>query len=307
MFVGLLGFLKFLPFRGQSNKSIKVTNLNSSYYWMSVDVLAAMGYDVSRLPPRRFFDKKIFVIDFDGDAMANQSSALSQEVTAILCAALPDRDEVLVRVTSAGGVVHGYGYAASQIERFRSAGLYTTVAVDKIAASGGYMMACVADKIISAPFAIVGSIGVVAEFPNFNKLMTNLGVDYKQYTAGEFKRTISSMAPITPEGETKFVSDLKDTHNLFKNHVSRYRPNMNIDTIATGEHWYGTQALENGLVDEIKTSDQWIIEKTGNAEVLKISYIPTRSWSDRFKVGATAIFEGLVVKALTIFSQVRLS
>jgi serine protease SohB len=230
---------------------------------------------------------------------------LSQEITAILAAINPESDEVLVRVESAGGAVHSYGYASSQIARLKKAGIRTTVAVDRIAASGGYMMACVADRIISSPFAIVGSIGVVAELPNFNKLITDMGVEYKQYTAGEFKRTISTWAPITEEGETKFIHDLNETYDLFKHHVSTHRPDMDIDSLATGEHWYGTQAFDRGLVDEIKTSDEWILERITEAEVLKVVYMADKPWGERVRGAVVATIEGVFSRMLTMWTHMR--
>lgn len=287
------------------SKFISVINMNDVYLQTTADIANALGSDVIPNPSRSRNARKIFVIDFKGDVFAQQSHGLSQEITAVLAAIDPDRDEVLVRVESAGGAVHSYGYASSQIARLKKAGIRTTVSVDRIAASGGYMMACVADKIISAPFAIVGSIGVVAELPNFNKLITDLGVEYKQYTAGEFKRTISTWAPITEEGENKFVHDLNETYDLFKSHVAMHRPDMDIDSLATGEHWYGTQAFDRGLVDEIKTSDEWIIERIRDAEVLKIVYMADKSWGERVRGAVVATIEGVFSRVLTMWTHMR--
>lgn len=287
------------------SRFISVINMNDVYLQTTADIANALGMDLAPNPNRKRSSSKVFVIDFKGDVFAKQAHGLSQEVTAVLAAIDPKNDEVLVRVESAGGAVHSYGYAASQIDRLKKAGIRTTISVDRIAASGGYMMACVADRIISAPFAIVGSIGVVAELPNFNKMITNLGIDYKQYTAGEFKRTISTWAPITEEGEQKFVHDLHETYDLFKRHVVDHRPSMNIDALATGEHWYGTQALDRGLVDEIKTSDEWLLEKMLSCEVLKVAYMADKPWGERMKGAVVATFEGLFYKALSIWTHMR--
>lgn len=252
-------------------KFISVTNLNDTYIQTINEMKVALGGKADKFYRKRN-PKKIYILDFDGDVMASRAHALSQEITTIIYNACHG-DQVLVRLTSPGGAAHAYGYAASQLERLKKAGIPLIVSVDKVAASGGYMMACVADKVISAPFAIVGSIGVVAEFPNFNKLLKNLGIDYKQYTAGEFKRTVSSMGPLTDKGEKKFQEDLDEMHQLFKNHIIKHRPNLDLNKVATGEHWHGLTALEHGLVDEIKTSEEFLVEQLDSAELLKVTYV----------------------------------
>ena len=215
--------------------------------------------------------KKLFIIDFDGDMHASQTESLREEISAIISIAKPD-DQVLINLESPGGVVHGYGLAASQIARLKAAKLHTTVAVDKVAASGGYMMACVADKIIAAPFAIIGSIGVVAQLPNINKLLKKNNIDIEQHTAGEFKRTLTVMGENTEEGRTKFKQELEETHVLFKEFVSEYREDLDIAKVATGEHWYGKQAIELGLVDEIQTSDDFILNHLADKAMYKVEY-----------------------------------
>lgn len=203
---------------------------------------------------------RTYVLNFNGDLHADEVESLRHEVTAVLQVAQPD-DEVLIRLESQGGVVHGYGLAASQLRRIKERGIKLTACVDKVAASGGYMMACVADKIIAAPFAIVGSIGVLAQIPNFNRLIRKYDVDYKEYTAGDFKRTVSILGEITKKGEEHFVSRLEDTHSLFKQHVLQCRPQLQIEKVATGDHWYGSEAVALGLIDEIRTSDDYLMSK----------------------------------------------
>lgn len=224
---------------------------------------------------------KAFVIQFlDGDIKASQVEQFRQEVTSILLVAKPE-DEVIVCVESPGGAVHGYGLAASQIDRFKKAGLKVTVCVDKIAASGGYMMACVADHIVSAPFAIIGSIGVVAQVPNFNKLLKKYDVDYKEYTAGDYKRTVSLFGEITEKGEKKFNEQLESTHTLFKSFVQKYRPQMDLSKVATGEYWFGEDALKLGLVDTLGTSDDFIMTKTKTHKVVKLTIEKKQKFSDK--------------------------
>ena len=213
----------------------------------------------------------VYVLDFKGDISASETTALREEISAIINVAKAD-DEVLLRLESPGGVVHGYGLAASQLARLKPKGIKLTVAVDKVAASGGYMMACVADKIVSAPFAIIGSIGVVAQIPNIHRLLKKHDVDVDVMTAGEFKRTVTVLGENTEKGKQKFQQELEETHQLFKQFVSQNRPCIDIDKIATGEHWFGQQAIDLKLVDEISTSDDLILEKMKEKHVVSVKY-----------------------------------
>ena len=215
--------------------------------------------------------KNIFVIKFDGDIKATAVSSLSEEITAILNVATPN-DEVVVKIESAGGVVHGYGLAAAQLMRIRAKQIPLTVTIDKVAASGGYMMACVANKILAAPFAIIGSIGVVVQLPNFHRLLKDKHIDYELHTAGEFKRTITVFGENTEEGREKLQHELEDIHTLFKNLIHTHRQKIDINKVATGEHWLGQQALTLDLIDEIKTSDDYLLEKSQNARLIEVSY-----------------------------------
>lgn len=214
---------------------------------------------------------RLFVVEFDGDMQASQSESLAKEMTAVLQIATP-QDEVLIRLESPGGVVHGYGLAASQLARVRDKGIPLTVAVDKVAASGGYMMACLADKIIAAPFAILGSIGVLAQVPNFHRLLKKHDIDYDIYTAGEYKRTVTIFGEPSEKGQQKFKEELEETHVLFKAHVSEFRPQVDIQQIATGEHWYGRQAIDLQLVDELVTSEDYLLQKSASADIFQVSY-----------------------------------
>ena len=213
----------------------------------------------------------VYVLDFKGDISASETTALREEISAIINVAKAD-DEVLLRLESPGGVVHGYGLAASQLARLKPKGIKLTVAVDKVAASGGYMMACVADKIVSASFAVIGSIGVVAQIPNVHRLLKKYDVDVDVMTAGEFKRTVTVLGENTEKGKQKFQQELEETHQLFKQFVSQNRPCIDIDKIATGEHWFGQQAIDLKLVDEISTSDDLILEKMKEKHVVSVKY-----------------------------------
>ena len=212
---------------------------------------------------------RVFICEFEGDIKASQVEQLRREITAILLVASID-DEVIVILNSAGGTIHGYGLAASQLSRIRDKGIALTVCVDSIAASGGYMMACVADKLSAAPFAIVGSIGVIAQIPNFNKVLKEKNIEYEQITAGEHKRTLTMFGENTLEGRTKFQSEIDEAHELFKEFVMKFRPNLDVDKIATGEHWFATKARELGLVDDIATSDEVIMQRVLSHNVYKI-------------------------------------
>ncbi|NJN48183.1 MAG: protease SohB, partial [Candidatus Competibacteraceae bacterium] len=182
------------------------------------------------------------------------------------------RDEVVVRLESAGGLVHAYGLAASQLARIKERKIGLTVAVDKVAASGGYLMACVADRIMTAPFAVVGSIGVVSQLPNFNRLLKKHDIDFELLTAGEYKRTMTLFGENTDKARLKFQEELEETHRLFKEFLRTYRSQLDLDRVATGEHWYGTQALELKLVDELRTSDDFLLEASKDAALYEVTY-----------------------------------
>lgn len=238
---------------------------------------------------------KLFVLDFNGDIQASQTESLREEISAVISIAKPN-DEVLINLESPGGMVHGYGLAASQISRLKDAKIHTTVAVDKVAASGGYMMACVADKIISAPFAVIGSIGVVAQLPNINKLLKKNDIEVEQHTAGEYKRTLTVIGENTEEGRTKFKQELEETHVLFKNFVSEYRSDLDIEKVATGETWYGKQALDIGLVDQIQTSDDFILQQLDSKTLFKIEYKIKKNVAEKLGIASATVLSNLWTK-----------
>jgi serine protease SohB len=223
---------------------------------------------------------RVFVLDFVGDIKANAVHSLREEVSSLLMIATP-KDEVIVRVESPGGMVHGYGLAASQLLRIREKGVPLVVSVDKVAASGGYLMACTAHRIISAPFAIVGSIGVVAQVPNFHKLLKKNQIEYNEYTAGEYKRTVSMFGEITTAGEAKFKDQLEQTHHLFKGFVLKHRPQLKIEDVATGEYWYGEQAIALGLVDHIQTSDDYLLSRKDSHEIVRVATLHKKKLTEK--------------------------
>ena len=216
--------------------------------------------------------RRVYVVNFEGNIAASAVDNLREEITAILSVA-NKKDEIVVRLESSGGMVHSYGLASSQLDRIKKAKLKLTICVDKVAASGGYMMACVGDKIIAAPFAIVGSIGVVAQMPNFNKLLKKHDIDFELLTAGEHKRTLTLFGKNTDKGREKFIEELNETHELFKEYVSKRRPNVEINKIASGEIWFGSRARELSLVDEISTSDEYICSCFNSAKVFEIKFV----------------------------------
>ena len=224
--------------------------------------------------------RRVFVLNFHGDLRAAAVASLREEVTAVLTVAQPE-DEVMVRLESTGGLVHSYGLAAAQLLRIRDRRVKLTVAVDKVAASGGYLMACVADRIIAAPFAILGSIGVIAQLPNFNRLLKKHDIDYEQFMAGEFKRTVTLFGENTDKGRHKFQEEIEATHVLFKEFVKMHRPQLDLDQVATGEYWYGTQALTRRLADELRTSDDYLLDASAGAELYEVTYTGRKPWLAR--------------------------
>lgn len=235
-------------------------------------------------------ERRAWVIDFKGDIQASEVRSLSESVTAVLGAAR-EGDTVLLRLESPGGTVPGYGLAASQLQRLRDGGLTLWACVDKVAASGGYMMACVADRIHAAPFAIVGSIGVVAQIPNVHRLLRKHDIDVEMHTAGEYKRTLTVLGENTKAGREKFREHLEGTHQLFKQHVAAARPTLDIDSVADGDHWYGHQAIEKGLVDELTTSDDVLLKLCADHQVLRVSYEVPKTLSRRLNLGVVSLLE----------------
>ncbi|AZT84009.1 protease SohB [Marinobacter sp. NP-4(2019)] len=250
--------------------------------------------------------KRVFVLDFDGDIKASDTDPLRRAVTAVLSVANPATDEVVIRLESGGGLVHSYGLAAAQLDRIRSKGLHLTACVDKVAASGGYMMACVADRIVASPFAILGSIGVVAQLPNFHRFLKKNDVDFEVLTAGEHKRTLTVFGENTDKGRQKFLEDLEDTHVLFKEYVSERRPGLDISAVANGDIWFGRRALDVNLVDEIKTSDEYLIEACESADVISVTYQRKRTLPEKLGLATSAALEHTVWKVLSAFRNQKI-
>ncbi|MBK1871649.1 protease SohB [Marinobacter sp. 1-3A] len=249
---------------------------------------------------------RIFVLDFDGDIKASDTDPLRRAISAVLSVAEPGKDEVVIRLESGGGLVHSYGLAAAQLDRIRSKGIHLTACVDKVAASGGYMMACVADRIIASPFAILGSIGVVAQLPNFHRLLKKNNVDFEILTAGEHKRTMTIFGENTDKGRQKFLADLEDTHDLFKDYVSERRPELDIAAVATGDIWFGKRALDVKLIDEIKTSDEYLIEACDRADVVSVSFERKRTLPEKLGLATSSALEHTVWKVLSAFRNQKI-
>lgn len=234
--------------------------------------------------------KRVYVLSFDGDIEASEVEPLRQEISAILTMAEP-QDEVVLKLESPGGLVHEYGLASSQLERIKRQQIPLTICVDRVAASGGYMMACLADRLMAAPFAVLGSVGVVAQLPNFNRLLKKHDVDYDIYTAGEFKRTVTMFGENTEKGREKFIEELEDTHLMFKQFVSEARPQLDVDKISTGEAWFGKKALELKLVDELMTSDEYLTQACETADVFSVRYELRKTLQDRISELTSSVVE----------------
>ena len=246
-----------------------------------------------KMPPAENKRGRVFVLDFDGDVRASAVDNLRKEISAVLQVAEAN-DEIVVRLESPGGMVHSYGLAASQLRRITSQGVHLTVCVDQVAASGGYMMACIAEKILAAPFAVVGSIGVVAQIPNFHRLLKKNDIDIELLTAGEYKRTLTMFGQNTDSDRAKFQEELEDTHTLFKDFVRDNRRGLDISKVATGEHWYGLRAMDLGLIDELMTSDEYLLRRSKDAEVFEVSWQIRRTLAERLGLAT----EGAMVRVL---------
>jgi serine protease SohB len=224
--------------------------------------------------------QRVFVLDFKGDIRASGVSHLREEISAVASVATK-HDEVVLRLENQGGAVHEHGLAASQLLRLKNRGIPLTVIIDKVAASGGYLMACIADRVIAAPFAVIGSIGVIAQIPNFSRALEDRGVDFEMVTAGKYKRTVTMFGKNTDEDRAKLREELEEVHTLFKDLVAEQRPSLDIEAVATGEHWYGSRARELGLVDELGSSDDYLLQATDRADVFHVEFRGKQSLQER--------------------------
>ena len=282
--ISVIVLISFVAASKKSNTSegLEIENLNEKYKGLSDSLnKAVMEKDewkkkqksekaiAKKNKKKKTRKPKAYILDFIGDIKASAVPSLREEVTAILDIAKRN-DQIVLRLDNHGGVVHEHGLAASQLARIRQKKIHLTVVVDKVAASGGYLMASVANKIYAAPFAILGSIGVIAQLPNFNRLLDNYGVDFEQITAGQYKRNVTMFGKNTDEDREKLKNQLEEIHELFKSSVNEYRPQLDLERVATGEHWYGSKALELGLIDEIKTSDELLIEMAKKYEIFSV-------------------------------------
>lgn len=238
---------------------------------------------------------RLYVMDFDGDIRASEVEKLRREITAVLTTATAE-DEIVLRLESGGGMVTSYGLAASQLDRIRSKNIPLTICVDKVAASGGYMMACVADKLVAAPFAVLGSIGVVAQIPNFHRLLKQMNIDFEMLTAGKYKRTLTVFGENTDEGREKFVEDIERIHGQFKEYVNTRRESLDIEKVATGEIWSGQDTLDLSLADELATSDEYLINACDERDVLMISYREKKNLMERFSFAVQSTIDGVLLK-----------
>ena len=239
--------------------------------------------------------KRLYVLNFEGDLKASAVDNLREEISAVLPQIVAG-DEMLVKVESPGGLVHSYGLAASQLRRIRDAQVPLTIAVDKVAASGGYMMACVANQIVAAPFAVLGSIGVLAQLPNFHRLLQKNNIDFELFTAGEYKRTVTMFGENTDKGREKFLEDIEETHELFKDFVSSNRPALDMARVATGEVWYGSKALEVGLVDALQTSDAFVQQRLPDWDVFEVKFVHKKNWQEKLGLAAEGALEKAFLK-----------
>ncbi len=238
--------------------------------------------------------KRVFVLNFVGDIKASACDSLREEITAVLTMARTS-DEIVVKVESGGGMVHSYGLASSQLTRITNKSIPLTVCVDKVAASGGYMMACVANKIVAAPFAILGSIGVLAQLPNFHRLLKKNDIDFEMFTAGEYKRTVTMFGENTEKGRAKFVEELEDTHILFKDFVSEHRPQVDIAQVATGEVWFGKRALDVKLIDDLQTSDEYLFAQAEAADIFEVSFTHKKTLPEKLGFAAQGAVDRLLM------------
>ena len=179
--------------------------------------------------------------------------------------------EIVVCIESPGGVVQDFGLAADQLKRLKEVGmarndLLLTVCVDKIAASGGYMMACQASpgQLIAAPFSVIGSIGVLREVTNIHDVLEKYGVRPLLLKAGNAKVPLTQTTKVTEESIAIVQKNLDKVHEAFRELVSDARGESiseNFEDVTNGDIFLGKDAAELGLIDRVMTSDEYISEK----------------------------------------------
>ena len=249
-------------------------------------------------------DDAVYVLNFNGDIQASEVSKLKHEINAILLSDTKCK-EVVIKVESGGGSAYAYGLCAAELKRLVDNKIKLTVCIDKVAASGGYLMSCVASKIIAAPWAIVGSIGVIAQLPNFHRLLKKNSIDFEMHTAGEFKRTLTTLGENTEDGRKKFKSELEDLHLIFKDFVKEQRPQVDTKVVATGEVWQGDKAIEVGLIDELGTSDDYLVGLSKKLKLYEIEYVEKKNLSERFAFSTQLLIEKSILKIYDIVNRDR--
>jgi serine protease SohB len=299
----------------QSKGKLAITNLSEKFEDMGNVVrssnmnpkeLKKFYKDITKNKKKKTDEKEssVFVLNFNGDIQASEVEKLKYEINAILLSE-SECKEVVVKVESGGGSAYAYGLCAAELKRLVDNDISLTVCIDKVAASGGYLMSCVATKIIAAPWAIVGSIGVIAQLPNFHRLLKKNLIDFEMHTAGEFKRTLTTLGENTEEGREKFKADLEDLHVIFKDFVKEQRPEVDTAIVATGEVWQGEEAVRVGLVDSLETSDNYLVNLSKDATLFEIEYIEKKNLSERFAFSMQLILEKSVIKFYDLINRDR--
>lgn len=217
---------------------------------------------------------KVAVLKFKGDIRASARFAFAKLVDEVVLNAREFK-EVVVVVESPGGGVSEYGMLFAELERMRKCeeNFQLTVVVDTVAASGGYLMSLPAHKILAAPFAMVGSIGVVSFIPNIRELLEANKIKPRTFTAGDFKRTVT----LTDEGDEKSAEQYKQQlaliHEQFKQALKKYRPQVELEKVATGEAWLASTTVEKELqlVDGLNTSHALLLEMNQSFDLVEYS------------------------------------
>ena len=120
-------------------------------------------------------------------------------------------------------------------------------------------------------------------------------MDFEQITAGKYKRTLTMFGKNTDEDRAKTREDLEEVHRLFKGAVTKNRPELDIESVATGEYWYGSRALELGLVDEIGSSDDYLMKAATaeGARIFAVKYKGKETMLQRLQSAFAAAFAAL--------------
>jgi protease-4 len=204
---------------------------------------------------------------------------------------------VIVHVDSPGGTTAGAQQLYQSLRRL-AAKKPMVVVVDGLAASGGYIAAMSGDHIISQDTSLVGSIGVLFQYPNFTDLLNRVGVKVEEIKSSPLKAAPNGYEPTSPEARAALEAVIKDSYDWFRGLVKERRrlDDAGLDRVADGRVFTGRQGVDVKLVDELgneETAVAWLAKEKGID-----ANLPVREWHIKSRLGDLSFLHLAVVKVL---------